>query len=413
MQMCYFLYHFRGCGWSRKKVVLWSKDDMAWIASMNDLLNKMFGNDFLSYEWDRGLKRMVMSPECFPTYQYDHALWEQMFPTVFTSVTSFLEQPQIPAAIPGSSPANIPATSPTGPASSLVTSSATSPASGPMNTRTNLSSTSSHTFDTTSSTGLVSSLSRSLTSSPATGPANGSCSPTSSHTVDARVAFDPESSEPFRDLRICAAKNCSRGRLATLKLPPVMQIADDDIQLVVDPGRLSNPLQSPVRPSESTINKAYKLMDEASGEDSDDEDLNTTVKFGNLGVFDSRALNIWMKASRAASIMFRVQEEENWLNSTSTTLTPQQINEIRALLFDSEPQKEILRIGDMIVDAEDLATLAAERYLSGFVIDAACLRYSEEAMSRKSWQRGVPREDLDQIFPSLLLGHYTTPNPLI
>ena len=332
---------------------------------------------------------MVMSPECFPTYQHDHALWEQMFPTVLTSVTSFLEQPQSPAAIPGTSSANIPATSSTGLASSLATSSATSPTSGVMNTRTNLSSTSSHTFDTSSSTGQVSSPATSLTSSPATSPANGSCSPTSSQTIDARVAFDPESSEPFHDLRICAAKNSPRGRLATLNLPPVMQIVDDDIQLVVDPGRLNSPLQSPVRPSESTIKKAYKLMDEARGEDCD-EDLNTAVKFGDLGVFDSRTLNIWMKTSRAASIKFRVQEEENWLNSTSTTLTPQQINEIRALLLDSEPQKEILRIGDMIVDAEDLATLAADRYLSGFVIDAACLRYSEEAMSRKSHSLYLP-----------------------
>ena len=96
--------------------------------------------------------------------------------------------------------------------------------------------------------------------------------------------------------------------------------------------------------------------------------------FGDLGVFECRALDIWMKASKAFSIKFRVQEEENWMKTTSTTLTPQQINEIRALLFDSEPQDEILRIGDVMVDAEDLSTLAAERYISGFLIDAACLR---------------------------------------
>ena len=307
-----------------------------------------------------------------------------MFPTVLTSFTSLLEQPQSPAAIPGSSPSSIPATSSAGPASS--------PASSPINTHTNCSPTSCHTVDTSSSTGLESSLTTSLTSSPTNcSPANGSCSPTSNHTVGAGVAFDPESPEPlnFHDLRICAAQNSSRGQLTTLNLPPVMQIADDDIQLVVDPGRLNNPLQSPVRTSELAIKKAYQLMDEASGEDSDDEDLNTAIKFGDLGVFDSRALEIWMKASRAASIKFRVQKEENWLN-TSSTITPQQINEIKALLFDSEPQQEILRIGDMIVDAEDLATLAAERNLAGFVIDAACLRYSEEAMARKSHSLYLP-----------------------
>ena len=97
-------------------------------------------------------------------------------------------------------------------------------------------------------------------------------------------------------------------------------------------------------------------MDAAAGEDSDDEDLDTAVKFGDLGVFDSRALDLWMKASKASSIIFRVQEEENWMKTTSTTLTPQQINEIRALLLDSEPEEEIFRIGDVMVDAEDLST---------------------------------------------------------
>ena len=63
-------------------------------------------------------------------------------------------------------------------------------------------------------------------------------------------------------------------------------------------------------------------MDTAAGEDSDDEDFDTALKFGDLGVFDSRALGIWMKASKAPSIKFRVQEEENWMKATSTTLNP-------------------------------------------------------------------------------------------
>ena len=97
-----------------------------------------------------------------------------------------------------------------------------------------------------------------------------------------------------------------------------------------------------------------------------------------------------MKASKDSSIKFRVQEEEYWMKTTSATLTPQQINEIRALLFDSEPQEEILRVGDFMVDAEDLSTLSAERYISGFLMDAACLRYSEEPMQKKSHSLYLP-----------------------
>ena len=56
---------------------------------------------------------------------------------------------------------------------------------------------------------------------------------------------------------------------------------------------LNNPLQSPVRPSESAITKGYRLMDACpTGETSDDEDFDAAVKFGDLGVFESRALDI-------------------------------------------------------------------------------------------------------------------------
>ena len=60
-------------------------------------------------------------------------------------------------------------------------------------------------------------------------------------------------------------------------------------------------------------------MDAATGETSGDEDFDTAVKFGNLGVFDSRALDIWMKASKASPIKFRVQDEGNWMKTSSTT----------------------------------------------------------------------------------------------
>ena len=121
---------------------------------MNDLFNKIFGKDALCYEFDKGLVGVVISPDCLPIYQYDHALWEQLFPTVLTSFTSLLEQQQSPQSIPASSPAS-------------------------------------------SNPGPVSGSSTSLSSSPATSPSNSSCSPSSSVTVDTKTAFVPKPSEPL------------------------------------------------------------------------------------------------------------------------------------------------------------------------------------------------------------------------
>ena len=87
---------------------------MAWIFTMNDLFNKMLGKNALSYEFDKGLERVVISPDCLPMYQYDHALWEQLFPTVLTSFTSlrnsskvhnpFQLAAQLPATLAQSAP---------------------------------------------------------------------------------------------------------------------------------------------------------------------------------------------------------------------------------------------------------------------------------------------------------------------
>lgn len=60
-------------------------------------------------------------------------------------------------------------------------------------------------------------------------------------------------------------------------------------------------------------------------------------------------------------------------------MTASQIQEVETLLFDSEPQEGLFHINDVIVDANDLSTLVAEKYLTGFLIDVACLKYCEEA----------------------------------
>ena len=53
-------------------------------------------------------------------------------------------------------------------------------------------------------------------------------------------------------------------------------------------------------------------------------------------------------------------------------------------------KKSLELVMHVIVDAEDLSTLAAERYISGFLIDAACLRYSGEPMRKNSHSLYLP-----------------------
>ena len=68
-------------------------------------------------------------------------------------------------------------------------------------------------------------------------------------------------------------------------------------------------MQLTVRPSESALKKGYRLINQTSGNESDDEDLEIAVKFRDLGVFDTFALDIWMRAISATSIKLKVIEE--------------------------------------------------------------------------------------------------------
>lgn len=62
-------------------------------------------------------------------------------------------------------------------------------------------------------------------------------------------------------------------------------------------------------------------------------------------------------------------------------LTVNQIQEVGQLFFNPKPHQELFQIGDIIVDVNDLSTLVAERYLTGFIIDGFFLKYSEEAQA--------------------------------
>ena len=180
------------------------------------------------------------------------------------------------------------------------------------------------------------------------------------------------------DLRICVNGNATRGELAMVNFPPVVQIKDDDIKLIIGPKRLTNPLMVGVRPCEATISKCQQLLSQADEDDDNESDV--AIQLANLGVFDQHMIEIWRKAVIGAAVKRRVTEEKRWLSDTSV-LTDSNIQEVAAVLFDSKPQQEILRFGNIIVDANDLSSLVAERYLTGFIIDGACLKYCQEVQA--------------------------------
>lgn len=106
------------------------------------------------------------------------------------------------------------------------------------------------------------------------------------------------------------------------------------------------------RPPETAQRKGYQLIDQANNEsEREDEDHQVAVQFGELGVFDCRAVDVLISACKASLTKVRVKEEEKWLQGSNGALKATQIHEVASLLFGSKSEQEILRVKDVFVVA--------------------------------------------------------------
>ena len=72
-------FFFRGCGWpSTKPKPEWSIEDKAWIATVNKLMDNLFGKDYLGYHYDKS-KVCFVNEEDLPDFEYNHDEWEDRY----------------------------------------------------------------------------------------------------------------------------------------------------------------------------------------------------------------------------------------------------------------------------------------------------------------------------------------------
>jgi hypothetical protein len=114
---------------------------------------------------------------------------------------------------------------------------------------------------------------------------------------------------------------------------------------------MTNPLEVSVRPSESAVQYALKLL---SGNGAGKK--KKAVRLSNLGEFSKKSLELYMKACSVADSTVKVKEEQAWLSEPSDVA-------IKDLLMNANPHTEILMYGCYIMDAREFSTLVGERYL--------------------------------------------------
>lgn len=72
-------FFFRGCGWpSTKPKPEWSIEDKAWIATVNKLMDNLFGKDYLGYHYDKS-KVCFVNEEDLPDFEHNHDEWEERY----------------------------------------------------------------------------------------------------------------------------------------------------------------------------------------------------------------------------------------------------------------------------------------------------------------------------------------------
>ena len=159
----------------------------------------------------------------------------------------------------------------------------------------------------------------------------------------------------------------SRKEKAAYQLPRVAFISTQDVCITEREERACNPLLARQRPSERTVEAALKLLKGSS---------DSLVKIGSLGYYTIQSVKVFAKMCALASEALQLKEELRWLSQTPQS--PETVK-VRDVLENSRPNDVVLQQGHTIMDVKDFSTLACERYVNSFAIDAICLTILKES----------------------------------
>ena len=138
-----------------------------------------------------------------------------------------------------------------------------------------------------------------------------------------------------------------------------------------------------MRPAENIVKEAMDMLTVhnncrvSEGDDSSE----ALVRVGKLGTFTLASMKIFQNMCTLQSDAVKLQQERNWLSQEKENLPV--INKTQDILENSRPHDEILREGIFIIDVQYFSTLACERYVNGFIIDAVCLKLLHDCLPTK------------------------------
>ena len=314
----------------------WMNNGKTWVQMISQLFDSLFGPDFCQYEYTKS-KHCVLVPGQFPLFSYDHVQWEKDYP-VPLSADDTGESLGVLQEIPAE--------------------------------------------QVTSNQVSISSLARTDNLTQGQIAAKQVTGKKKEHVPYNQVSFSS----------LTRTDNLTRGQIAAVKLPKVAFINNKDVVLASAVAGMTDPKAVTERPSEATLKYALDLLAaravpetanrtvNVTDSDTDDEWTDeVTVRVGRLGTFTRKSLQIFQSMCKLCQDADSISKEQNWL-AAATVLD---VDHLKAFLLNARPNDEVLRQGQFIIDVSDFSTLACERYVNGFAIDAVCLKLLEKHKQTK------------------------------
>lgn len=403
------VFYYRGCGWDPKQMN-WSKEDREWIREIDKLFTDLFGPDFCQYEYTELTKHCVVQQDQFPRIRYQHEEWEKQFVVDKCKETNSKTTPEpqhqnsnndkmAPAPVTTASPSEeyegskcseTPKMQAKGKTEKKSNTEKVAPPPVGKAPEITCSISSAASASQQHDGGNTRDEEPNIADAAALQQGNSKCFAPERVTFaqqnknnSSSSKYKPSLKGVFQDINLL-----TRGERASLELPEVTFIRNEDVKLVSGQIEFTDPLAINLRPSESAIAYARQLLKELSRIEDvsiinviETGDERIKVKIGSLGTFSKDSIALYQRMCQLAKEAFQFKEEKRWLATKSKSLPD--LAKVRQILCNSRAHDEVIREGSCIMDASDFSnfsTLACERYVNGFTIDRICLKFLGENM---------------------------------
>jgi len=165
----------------------------------------------------------------------------------------------------------------------------------------------------------------------------------------------------------------TRAELATINCPAVVRLTEKYLKPVYGKCTTSDPKTISLRPSDSILTNAEKLMTPKSNSTAP---APTAVEIGQCGVFCINDLAVLKKYSLISRTRRDLASERNWLDSSG--LDDKEKETIGIELWHQSPSSVVLKHGPKAIDVESLSYLALERYIDNMTIDITIACFLED-----------------------------------